>query len=164
MNCENCGAPLITLPGKDYLFCDHCSSFYFPDKNKDSIRVLGDQTEFNCPVCQKPLVTASIEEGRVLTCPGCRGVLVQQEAFFQIITLLRSTADNPAIEPRRYDDAELNRQLLCPNCKEKMDTHPYLGPGNVVIDTCSRCCLIWLDHGEIEKIVDSPGRDRRIPD
>jgi Zn-finger nucleic acid-binding protein len=38
--------------------------------------------------------------------------------------------------------------------------HPYYGPGNVVIDTCSRCDLIWLDFGELKQIADAPGRDR----
>jgi Zn-finger nucleic acid-binding protein len=44
-----------------------------------------------------------------------------------------------------------------------MDRHPYLGPGNVVIDTCSTCDLIWLDHGELTEMVDAPGSDRGVP-
>jgi Zn-finger nucleic acid-binding protein len=30
-----------------------------------------------------------------------------------------------------------------------MDTHPYFGGGNAVVDTCERCGLIWLDAGEL---------------
>jgi Zn-finger nucleic acid-binding protein len=41
-----------------------------------------------------------------------------------------------------------------------MDVHPYYGPGNVVIDTCIDCRVLWLDHGELRKIRDAPGRDR----
>jgi Zn-finger nucleic acid-binding protein len=41
-----------------------------------------------------------------------------------------------------------------------MDVHPYYGPGNIVIDSCSACDLIWLDHGELQQITDAPGRDR----
>jgi Zn-finger nucleic acid-binding protein len=41
-----------------------------------------------------------------------------------------------------------------------MATHPYYGPGNVVIDTCTACDLVWLDFGELAQIVDAPGRDR----
>jgi hypothetical protein len=41
-----------------------------------------------------------------------------------------------------------------------MEVHPYYGPGNVVIDSCSACDLIWLDHGELKQISDAPGRDR----
>lgn len=41
-----------------------------------------------------------------------------------------------------------------------MATHPYYGPGNVVIDTCEDCNIVWLDFGELSQIVDAPGRDR----
>jgi len=41
-----------------------------------------------------------------------------------------------------------------------MDTHPYYGPGNCVVDTCIRCGVIWLDYGEITVITNAPGRDR----
>jgi len=39
--------------------------------------------------------------------------------------------------------------LTCPNCQQRMDTHPYFGGGNVVVDTCEGCGLIWLDAGEL---------------
>jgi hypothetical protein len=41
-----------------------------------------------------------------------------------------------------------------------MATHPYYGPGNVVIDSCASCELVWLDFGELEQIVKAPGKDR----
>ena len=41
-----------------------------------------------------------------------------------------------------------------------MSTHPYFGPGNVVIDNCEACELVWLDFGELKQIVDAPGKDR----
>jgi hypothetical protein len=41
-----------------------------------------------------------------------------------------------------------------------MSTHPYFGPGNVVIDNCEACELVWLDCGELRQIVDAPGKDR----
>jgi Zn-finger nucleic acid-binding protein len=30
-----------------------------------------------------------------------------------------------------------------------MDTHPYGGGGNAVIDSCFVCRLVWLDAGEL---------------
>jgi len=37
-----------------------------------------------------------------------------------------------------------------------MDTHLYGGPGNVIIDTCESCALMWLDYGELERMVRAP--------
>ena len=42
-----------------------------------------------------------------------------------------------------------------------MLTHPYYGPGNIVLDTCSQCDLVWLDAGEFGRAIDAPGPDRR---
>jgi Zn-finger nucleic acid-binding protein len=44
-----------------------------------------------------------------------------------------------------------------------METFEYYGPGNIVIDTCNSCDLIWLDYGELRKVVNAPGRDRGVP-
>ena len=41
-----------------------------------------------------------------------------------------------------------------------METHPYYGPGNIVIDACIQCHLLWLDPGELKQVLDAPGRDR----
>jgi Zn-finger nucleic acid-binding protein len=37
-----------------------------------------------------------------------------------------------------------------------MDTHFYAGPGNVIVDSCGNCFLIWLDRGELMRIVHAP--------
>jgi Zn-finger nucleic acid-binding protein len=37
-----------------------------------------------------------------------------------------------------------------------MDTHPYAGPGNVIIDSCGDCWLLWLDRGELARIAHAP--------
>ena len=44
-----------------------------------------------------------------------------------------------------------------------MGTYQYMGPGNIVIDTCHDDDLIWLDYGELKKVVNAPGRDRGVP-
>ncbi len=50
--------------------------------------------------------------------------------------------------------------MSCPKSSQLFDTYPHYGPGNVVIDNCTRGDLIWLDFGEMRQIVDAPGRDR----
>jgi len=48
-------------------------------------------------------------------------------------------------------------------CEGHMGTYQYLGPGNIVIDTCHDDDVIWLDFGELNKVVNAPGRDRGVP-
>ena len=66
----------------------------------------------------------------------------------------------PPVVPRPLDREALARSLTCPSCLRDMSTHPYYGPGNVVIDTCDACNVVWLDFGELQQIVDAPGKDR----
>ena len=66
----------------------------------------------------------------------------------------------PAAEAVPLEREALTRELSCPKCGKRFETHPYYGPGNVVIDNCASCDLLWLDFGEIRQIVDAPGRDR----
>jgi Zn-finger nucleic acid-binding protein len=64
------------------------------------------------------------------------------------------------VEPLPVDRRELHRHLTCPKCRGRFETYPHLGPGNVVIDNCVRCDLIWLDFGELRAIEQAPGSDR----
>jgi len=40
-----------------------------------------------------------------------------------------------------------------------MDEHLYGGGGNVNVDSCETCGVLWLDRGELSKIVAAPDRD-----
>ena len=51
-------------------------------------------------------------------------------------------------------------RIACPKCRARFETYAHYGPGNVVIDSCVPCDLIWLDFGEMRQIVDAPGSDR----
>ena len=55
---------------------------------------------------------------------------------------------------------QLQRTLACPRCTGRFETYAHSGPGNVVIDNCTKCDMIWLDFGEMRRIVDAPGKDR----
>lgn len=160
VQCENCGAAMVPLPGRSYFYCEYCGSFCFPEPSEDGVIVLGKSSNVDCPICSTALSTASVTEVRVLHCPTCRGVLTTQEAFSVVVKLLRAQASGEPNAVRPVNREELQREIACPGCGMTMDTHPYYGPGNVVIDNCPRCALVWLDSGELAAIRDAPGRDR----
>ena len=62
----------------------------------------------------------------------------------------------------RHAAFALERELSCPVCGRRMDTHYYAGPGGVVIDNCPACEMNWLDHGKLQRIVQAP--DPPLPD
>jgi Zn-finger nucleic acid-binding protein len=160
MNCPNCGAPMTLLEGKDYFVCDYCTSIYFPEENRDGVRDLQELSDVNCPVCHIPLTVGSIDKTSLLTCPKCAGILLKQWTFMNFVQFTRTRPGGAVSAPRPLDIGELNRKLACPYCSRPMETHPYLGPGNVIIDNCGNCKVIWLDYGEMNRIVTAGGRDR----
>lgn len=162
MNCKNCGAPLKLLEGHHYFYCEYCSALHFPEvESRDGVVVLGEaRRDIACPVCNLKLSRAAVEDVEVLHCTRCRGILADQDSFFDIVQYRRAHASGPPDRPRPLDKAHLTRKLRCAQCGELMDTHPYYGPGNFVIDVCMDCRLVWLDYGEIDIITDAPGHDR----
>jgi Zn-finger nucleic acid-binding protein len=156
MNCPTCGGPLRLEEDKDYLICDFCKSMHFPEPDADGVRILGEPAQQSCPVCGIPLVHAAIGGLRILYCGRCRGMLIPMDAFLVVAEELRARQRAPCGLPHALDLRELERRIHCPRCGRAMDTHPYAGPGNIVIDSCSECQVDWLDYGELMRIVRAP--------
>ena len=163
MNCRNCGGAMELFAARGYFFCRYCGSFHFPESTgEDGVRVLG-QTEpaRDCPICREVLASALLDESfNVQYCRNCRGVLMARASFATVVQKRRAWAAGQPGPPIPLNPKELDRHVMCPACKNAMATHPYYGPGNVVIDSCSDCELVWLDFGELKQIVAAPGRDR----
>jgi Zn-finger nucleic acid-binding protein len=122
-------------PDMESFKCDYCQSVYFPEKNDDGVRVLGETTGQDCP--------------------GCHGMLVPMQALEGLVDELR-TGQGSEAAPAAPDTEDLRRKINCPECHHAMDAHFYAGPGNVVIDSCEECCLIWLDRGALMRIARAP--------
>jgi Zn-finger nucleic acid-binding protein len=149
------------VPGRDYFFCQYCGSYAFLRPSSDGVVALGEEGGVECPVCCTTLGKASVAGVRVLHCAKCRGILAGQEAFSIIVKVLRALASGEPDPVRPLNREDLRREVTCPYCGQTMDTHPYYGPGNVVVDNCARCAVIWLDYGELATIRDAPGKDRQ---
>ena len=159
MTCPSCGAALRLETDRNFLLCSYCGSVYFPEPNADGVRVLGETSPLDCPVCAVPLTHASIGDGRMLYCTRCRGMLIPMDAFLGIVQDLRSQRAGSEDVEHQPDWREMDRRIACPQCRQTMDTRPYGGGGNVIMEDCENCSLNWLDYGELEKIVRAPDHD-----
>jgi Zn-finger nucleic acid-binding protein len=163
MNCPNCAAPLVLVPDRDYMFCEHCGTFHFLAESEDGVRVLEEVSDLRCPVCRETLRRAVLDRHPAWYCPRCRGALTAQHSFRQVVEQRRAKNTRAPVAVRPINGAELERRIACPRCGQAMDTHPYYGPGNIVIDNCPHCHVVWLDAGELRQAVNAPGRDRGKP-
>lgn len=156
MNCPSCGAPMRLTENDDSLRCEYCRSVYAPEPNDDGVRLLGEASPLPCPVCAVALMQAALAGHRLLYCAKCRGMLISMNDFVALIEELRSEHSGSGNVQPAADRQGLERHINCPQCHHPMDTHFYEGPGNVIIDDCSRCGLNWLDQGELMRVVHAP--------
>ena len=123
--------------------------------NEDEVQV-GAETTKVCPACQALLSEGTIQNRAVLYCAKCRGLLIPIADFLPLVEFLRALRrpTESSLQPR--DDADADRHFICPQCDKTMTGHPYGGPGNVNIDNCEFCSVIWLDRNELQRIVMAP--------
>jgi Zn-finger nucleic acid-binding protein len=163
MNCRNCGGAMQLIAARGYFFCRYCGSFHFPEAaGDDGIRIVGDpEKPLACGTCKGALSSAMLDESfAVHYCRNCRAILIPRASFATVVEKRRAWALDPPGPAIPLERSELDRKVVCPACAATMITHPYYGPGNVVIDSCTTCDLILLDFGELKQIVAAPGRDR----
>ncbi|MGA3082428.1 MAG: zf-TFIIB domain-containing protein [Terracidiphilus sp.] len=155
MNCPSCGAPMKLKADMASFKCEYCQSVCFPEKNDDGVRVLEEQSGHDCPVCSVPLNHAYLGTSPIIYCTKCNGMLIAMGGLEGMIDEQRS-AHRAVAAPPPPDKDDLKRKINCPQCHRPMDAHFYGGPGNVVIDSCEECSLIWLDRGELLRIALAP--------
>jgi Zn-finger nucleic acid-binding protein len=143
---------MTLVAGRDYFRCDYCHSFHFPPgAGDDGVRLVDGLTGLDCPVCLEHLQNGRIEGEPVQYCPKCRGFLSTNPVFATIVRQ-RRTKRPVSDSTHSFCPEELKRSVKCPQCQNRMDTHPFYGGGRVVVDTCPVCALIWLDAGELTVI------------
>ena len=150
-NCANCGAPL-RAGDHGVLVCGHCGSLDEGAAVYD-LETVG-ASAVACPQCGAMLDDARIEGLPVRHCPSCQGVLVEMKSFAALSDAVRARARKGAALPRRQQPGD--RVLTCPLCAQAMLGHLFGGPGNIVLDTCERCAVNWLDPGELRRIARAP--------
>lgn len=150
-NCPSCGAPFQIDPASGLLICGHCGTEQQPSVLIEPIERTAD-VDAACPACGTALSSGRLAGFDLLSCARCGGVLVAMSRFVEIIGAMRAAEPGfgPVVLPRQQRPDE--RRLPCPQCRQPMLSHVYGGAGNVVIETCERCHVNWLDAGEIRRI------------
>ena len=149
MNCPNCAAALELLPGRTHLRCPYCTSLAFPEPLDEGVVVLEGDHPDDCPACRQKLAVGALDGERVGHCRTCRGILLTNDHFARVVARLRESGQVRTRSAEPIDPRELRKVRNCPRCRRRADTHVYGGGGNAVIDSCTRCRLVWLDAGEL---------------
>lgn len=156
MTCPGCGAQTELNLDKLCMICRYCGGEWYPEPNEDGVCTLGVRAGLDCPVCRAALEEATLVRQSVVYCSGCRGVWISMAVFPKLVAALRAARHEFPVMPEPVDPRALDRVIRCPKCGGTLDTHVYGGPGNVVVDSCERCDMVWLDRGELARIAAAP--------
>jgi Zn-finger nucleic acid-binding protein len=116
-----------------------------------------------CPECRGSLRECRYDVGhKIGFCPECRGIWFDAEGLSRFVKEIGACVAN--IPDLLYDEPayeEEGKVRLCPVCVQlEMETQPF---DTYYVDQCPHCKGIWLDRGEIVKIVAQEG-ERLTPE
>ena len=72
----------------------------------------------------------------MLNCEKCRGILINVKSFVKVIESLRKCTTEASVVPPPLNPENFKRPINCSYCIHEVDTNPYGGPGNIVIENC----------------------------
>lgn len=107
-----------------------------------------------CPKCGEALEPLQIERTNLEQCPACQGLWVGRAALLELRDTSPSAHPLLAATPApQADPAEGELEgRSCARCGQHMSTYHYRG-GQTKVESCKRCDQLFLDPGELGRIL-----------
>jgi uncharacterized protein len=109
-----------------------------------------------CPKCATSLESKTLETIPVDQCPTCQGIWFDEEELQAVLT--RSHDFRRELH-RSAGESSLNQKRgRCPRDKSQM-LRAFSATGErVVLDMCPDCHGLWLDGGELDRLIKAMNR------
>ena len=109
-----------------------------------------------CPKCGSPLTPRTIETVSVDQCTQCQGIWFDEKELEAVLTRshnlrrgLRTDHTNPGLNQKRG---------TCPRDRTAMLRAFSAADEKVVLDMCPECHGLWLDGGELHRLIQAINR------
>ena len=107
---------------------------------------------YPCPRCHVSLETGEYDGVVIEKCRHCHGRWMSPADLKAILEAAPPPAAAPA--PRvEIDLTGVGGDALCPRCGIPMAPFNYAGDSGVGIDKCPGCARLWLDAGDLERVL-----------
>lgn len=151
MNCHSCEFPLEWDGVSPIVVCELCRTYRStdtPDGTGERIVSLNRTGQWRCPCCRRNLSVAAMDGLKVEHCADCEGVLMDSDVFAMFVRNRREEFREAASQPTILVTDRLAEQRHCPECRRAMAIHPCYGPSLMIVESCVRCGMVWLDCRE----------------
>ena len=106
-----------------------------------------------CPRCKSDLMVVEYEDIELDYCNTCGGLWFDRGEM----DLLAGKSGAEPVELRPAPGVREAR-LRCPTCRTYMDKRHMGETQPVLVDQCPACGGLWLDHGELEQVLDQSNK------
>ncbi len=106
----------------------------------------------HCPRCKIPLLTEQHGDIVMERCEMCGGRFLAPEDLRAILDLIHLPAQGPA-RRQGIDLTDVSEDAPCPHCDGAMEPFNYAGDSGIILDKCPNCGGLWLDNGDLERVL-----------
>lgn len=112
-----------------------------------------------CPRCSVDMKKIHVRNVELDLCESCEGLWFDRDEIGQVAAMGEEEAAASPLAPSLETDKERlespgKGDLKCPRCGSEMYRYIYMVSSGVVVDGCEKGCGVWLDDGEIRKIIE----------
>ncbi|HWL92607.1 MAG TPA: zf-TFIIB domain-containing protein [Phycisphaerae bacterium] len=107
-----------------------------------------------CPACGEPLLLVELDAIEIDLCLACRGIWLDRGELAMIVQHAYASAEDLRLRLEAFIPGPRS-QRRCPRCRKRLRCSRDKGTPDLEIEECPRGHGYWLDHGEIEKLVQS---------
>lgn len=106
-----------------------------------------------CPRCGDALVIVECGGVSIDRCQGCGGTYLDESELKKVGSGENAATDNlKALPGAKAVDVEA--PVLCVRCSRTMERANFSYSSGIFVDFCNVCGSIWLDNGELEKVIE----------
>ena len=132
-------------------FCAHCGA-------ESSRQVVEDgEKPLKCPRCREDLQSLKLGSTIARECAQCGGLWLDPDS---LQTLANAGEENAAVVsvlaarvPLAASAPDVVRYIPCPRCDKLMNRSNFARSSGVILDVC-KSHGVWLDRGELQRVLD----------
>jgi len=121
------------------------------------------QEILKCPRCTDALGLVTIDGVSVDRCNACGGMYLD-ESELKKVEKEAGAAPDALRNIKSSVGVDVEAPVMCIRCSHRMDRVNFSYSSGIFIDYCPICKSIWLDNGELEKIVDYMKEGASMPE
>jgi Zn-finger nucleic acid-binding protein len=109
---------------------------------------------YTCPRCETPMQTIQMDDVEVEHCSSCGGICLDYGELDELAEGMTGSLEYSTITDDRLETKDGQLVIACPKCavSPAMRKIEFLGVGDIVLDRCDSCGVLWLDKNELDQI------------